>query len=348
MPDWRRRSPARPRHRCSSSSYRSGACRSARRWRARASRRWRSSFRFTNVRSRVLPIQARTCVSCRCSLPAPCAFSGQSGWQGPYFARVPDRGPVAAAMAGCALAAHHRPGLRRDCRDALATIRAAPPGPAAAKRSSDAARDLGIASAASDSAAGPPTTGPTIASASCSHELAHIRRGDWLIQMLAASCCAALLVQPVHVDRLPAPAPAKASTPADDAVLRAGIDGSEYASHLLELARASAAPSPVGPRAGDCAAVEPREESQRHVEPQPLPHTAHPSRDDRDCDCALTIALPIAVVFGAAQVHRQLLGTLVDAVGGVLPDDADGAVQRGAGRSTRRAATRPAGFRSSA
>ena len=70
-----------------------------------------------------------------------------------------------------------------------------------------------------------------------SHELAHIRRGDWLIQMLAEIARAGFWFNPVMwiaCRRLRQ----ESEQAADDVVLHAGVDGSEYAAHLLDLARA--------------------------------------------------------------------------------------------------------------
>ena len=69
------------------------------------------------------------------------------------------------------------------------------------------------------------------------HELAHIKRGDWLIQMLAEIARAGYWFNPVMwiaCRRLRQ----ESEQATDDVVLHAGIDGSEYAVHLLELARA--------------------------------------------------------------------------------------------------------------
>jgi beta-lactamase regulating signal transducer with metallopeptidase domain len=70
-----------------------------------------------------------------------------------------------------------------------------------------------------------------------SHELAHIKRGDWLIQMVAEVARAGYWFNPVMwiaCRRLRL----ESEQATDDVVLHAGINGSEYASHLLELARA--------------------------------------------------------------------------------------------------------------
>ncbi len=68
------------------------------------------------------------------------------------------------------------------------------------------------------------------------HELAHVARGDWLAQLLAQCVRAAHWCNPLawivcHRARL------EAEHACDDAVLNLGVEGSEYASHLLALAR---------------------------------------------------------------------------------------------------------------
>lgn len=68
------------------------------------------------------------------------------------------------------------------------------------------------------------------------HEIAHIARGDWAIQLLAEIVCAAHWFNPIAwlaCRRLRQ----ESEHACDDTVLRLGADGSEYASHLLELAR---------------------------------------------------------------------------------------------------------------
>ena len=70
-----------------------------------------------------------------------------------------------------------------------------------------------------------------------SHELAHVKRGDWLIQMIAEIARAGFWFNPVMwigCRRLRL----ESEQATDDVVLHAGIDGSEYAAHLLDLARA--------------------------------------------------------------------------------------------------------------
>jgi beta-lactamase regulating signal transducer with metallopeptidase domain len=68
------------------------------------------------------------------------------------------------------------------------------------------------------------------------HEIAHVRRRDWLVQVVATLIRAVYWPHPlvwVVCSRLRL----ECERACDDAVLRGGIDGSRYASHLLDLAR---------------------------------------------------------------------------------------------------------------
>src|SRR5439155_1346252 len=69
------------------------------------------------------------------------------------------------------------------------------------------------------------------------HELAHIARGDWLVQMLAEVVRSAYWFNPIlwiASSRMRQ----ESEHACDDAVLSAGIEGSDYAAQLLDLARA--------------------------------------------------------------------------------------------------------------
>jgi TonB family protein len=69
-----------------------------------------------------------------------------------------------------------------------------------------------------------------------SHELAHIQRGDWLVQMTAELLRSVYWFNPllwIAGRRLRQ----ESEHACDDAVLNLGVDGSEYAGHLLDLAR---------------------------------------------------------------------------------------------------------------
>jgi TonB family protein len=77
-----------------------------------------------------------------------------------------------------------------------------------------------------------------------SHELAHIRRRDWWLHLLAEGLCAIYWFDPLfwlakrQLHR-------EAERAADDVVLSIGIDGHDYATHLLEIVRGSRRLSPT-------------------------------------------------------------------------------------------------------
>lgn len=68
------------------------------------------------------------------------------------------------------------------------------------------------------------------------HELAHIARRDWLWQMLAEVVCALYWFQP-GVWWLRHRLRTESERACDDAVLLSGVDATDYASHLLRIAR---------------------------------------------------------------------------------------------------------------
>jgi beta-lactamase regulating signal transducer with metallopeptidase domain len=73
------------------------------------------------------------------------------------------------------------------------------------------------------------------------HELAHVMRSDWIVQVAAACCAAICWFNPlawIAVRRLRQ----ESEYACDDVVLRAGVDGEQYATHLLAIARAVCAP----------------------------------------------------------------------------------------------------------
>jgi beta-lactamase regulating signal transducer with metallopeptidase domain len=73
------------------------------------------------------------------------------------------------------------------------------------------------------------------------HELAHIRRGDWIIHLLAEVTCAAYWFHPLFwmarngLCR-------DSEHAADDIVLSQGTSGTDHAAHLLAIVRAARAP----------------------------------------------------------------------------------------------------------
>jgi TonB family protein len=77
-----------------------------------------------------------------------------------------------------------------------------------------------------------------------SHEFAHIRRNDWFVQLLAEFIRCVYWFNPLAwlaASRLRQ----DSEQACDDAVIGGGVAGSDYAGHLLHLARAARASSPI-------------------------------------------------------------------------------------------------------
>jgi TonB family protein len=72
------------------------------------------------------------------------------------------------------------------------------------------------------------------------HELAHVRRGDWLVHVSAQIACAVYWFHPLFWTAERAFG-RESEHAADDEVLGIGLDGSVYAAHLLDIVRASRA-----------------------------------------------------------------------------------------------------------
>ena len=73
------------------------------------------------------------------------------------------------------------------------------------------------------------------------HELAHVQRMDWLIQTAVQAVCALYWFNPLFwmaANRMHR----ESELACDDAVLRLGVDARDYATHLLEIARAFCQP----------------------------------------------------------------------------------------------------------
>lgn len=73
------------------------------------------------------------------------------------------------------------------------------------------------------------------------HELAHVRRGDWAVLLAVEAACALYWFNPL-VWAAAARLRAESEHACDDRVLRAGSRPSDYAGHLLEVARTLRAP----------------------------------------------------------------------------------------------------------
>jgi beta-lactamase regulating signal transducer with metallopeptidase domain len=149
------------------------------------------------------------------------------------------------------------------------------------------------------------------------HELAHIARRDWPVQMAAELLRAVYWFNPlvwIACTQLRR----ESEHACDDAVLALGVQGPEYAGHLLDLARAfkvhghAYVPAPAMARPSS---LERRVRAMLnvHVNRTPLTRSA----------CALVVAALLLVTLPVASAQSgpaSFSGTLMDAVGRVMPD----------------------------
>jgi beta-lactamase regulating signal transducer with metallopeptidase domain len=150
------------------------------------------------------------------------------------------------------------------------------------------------------------------------HELAHIRRSDWIIQIAGELLRIVYWFNPL-MWFASARLRLESERACDDAVVNLGVHGRDYAVHLLELARqfgrASQASFPAS-------AIAPRPSSlQRRVSAMLNPRLSRRplSALTRLGTIAglLAVALPIALF--AQNTFATMAGTIVDASGAVLP-----------------------------
>ena len=153
------------------------------------------------------------------------------------------------------------------------------------------------------------------------HELAHVRRGDWLTHMTAELLRSVYWFDPliwIACWRLRL----ESEQACDDAVLGLGIEGPEYATHLLDLARTFKqsraimfpAPALVGQ-----SSLERRIRAMLNTHVNRTPITRAAGLAIAAALAALTI--PLAGLAASAQAtSASFSGALVDAVGRSLPD----------------------------
>ena len=148
-----------------------------------------------------------------------------------------------------------------------------------------------------------------------SHELAHIRRHDWLVQMTAELLRSIYWFNPLVwflCNRLHL----ESELSCDDAALAQGIDGTDYASHLLELARDLNRPNRSWSAALAMArpsTVERRFKAMLNSElnRRPLTHRAMIVV----ATLALAIVLPIATLNSQTPATGRISGTVSDSAG---------------------------------
>lgn len=151
------------------------------------------------------------------------------------------------------------------------------------------------------------------------HELAHIARGDWAAQLVGETVRALHWYHPLAWmanQRLRV----EGERAADDRVVAAGVDGADYATHLLALAADTRAQTPWTPAPAIArqsslegritamldATIDRRPVSRRH--------------QLRVATLALAGVLPLAALSVAQTPFHTLSGTLVDPSGRVLPN----------------------------
>jgi TonB family protein len=151
------------------------------------------------------------------------------------------------------------------------------------------------------------------------HELAHVRRHDWFVQMSAEALRTVLWFNPliwITCTRLRR----ESEQACDDVVIGKGVPAREYAAHLLELARKCRRPQ--SPWLSALPMAHPSTLERRIAAMlNPRLDRAALSRRALAVIAALLVAvtLPIAAVRGAQAVPAALTGSVYDASGAVLP-----------------------------
>jgi TonB family protein len=150
-----------------------------------------------------------------------------------------------------------------------------------------------------------------------SHELAHVRRGDWITQLAAELLRAVFWFNPlvwIVCRRLRA----ESELACDDEVLNGGIDGVDYAGHLLDLARVLNTPRHAwlsAPAMARPSSLEGRISAMLNAG-----LNRHPvSRAARAVTGALVLGLTLAVAGFAQSTFYSLSGTVVDSTDRVVP-----------------------------
>jgi beta-lactamase regulating signal transducer with metallopeptidase domain len=150
-----------------------------------------------------------------------------------------------------------------------------------------------------------------------SHELAHVRRGDWVTQLAAELLRAVFWFNPlvwIACRRLRA----ESELACDDEVLNGGIEGVDYAGHLLELARVLNSPRHAwlsAPAMARPSSLEGRISAMLNAGLNRHPVT----RAARAVACALVLGLTLAVAGFAQSTFYTFSGTVVDSTDRVAP-----------------------------
>jgi hypothetical protein len=153
------------------------------------------------------------------------------------------------------------------------------------------------------------------------HELAHVLRRDWLVQVVAELLRSVYWFNPlvwIAVRRLRQ----ESEQACDDAVLGLGVNGPEYATHLLAVARAfkgyeaTVFPAPAMARPSS---LERRVRAMLNTRLNRTPITW--SNAVATVVALVCLTLPLAGLVASAQAAAaSFSGSLIDAVGRILPN----------------------------
>ena len=168
-----------------------------------------------------------------------------------------------------------------------------------------------------------------------SHELAHVRRNDWGVQLAASVLQALYWFHPI-VWMAGRTLRRDAEHACDDLVLKAGVAGPEYAEHLLAVARAASSfkAEPAAAAIARPSTLEERIRAMLNVRLNRDPLT----RRDRIAVLVLVAIVALGTVAlstgaSAQSGNSSISGVIYDPVGGVVPGVALKVVQTDGGRT---------------
>ena len=245
----------------------------------------------------------------------------------------------AAGVARFEIPTGQRRNLARSGRRRVPGARAPTPGAAPAERPPYAAGHLGTRVAEGDPASRRVRMVRDRVRIVLCHELAHIRRGDWVVQLAAQLVRSIYWFNPI-LWMACARLRLESEQACDDRVLNLGVERTEYATQLLDLARTF------------------KKNGRTLSFGSPAPAIAHPSSLERRIramlnaglnrapltrsTCIATTAALLIVTasiagFGASAQSgaASFSGALMDAIGRILPDTADRAREHTEQRETR-------------
>jgi TonB family protein len=152
------------------------------------------------------------------------------------------------------------------------------------------------------------------------HELAHVRRNDWIMQLLAEFLRQVYWFNPL-VWLATARLRQESEQACDDAVLRSGVAGSDYATHLLNLARAARTSSRIwlpAPAMARPSSLERRIGAM--LDDRINRRSMHPAARLAAIGSLVGLTLLLAAVAVFAQSFATLSGSVLDPTNRVLPN----------------------------